>query len=78
MLQRLGELSFIIFMIHQLVLRYSTLALENILHIENNIVYIALTLVLTIILSIVVERYILKPITKWLTERIQPSMTARS
>lgn len=78
MLQRLGELSFIIFMIHQLVLRYSTIALEKVFHIDNSLVYIAFTLVLTIIPSIGIERYILKPITKWLTERIQPSMTARS
>lgn len=77
-LQRIGELSFIIFMIHQLVLRYSTIAFEKIFNFENIIIYIAFTLVFTIILSIVIERFILKPITKWLTEKIQPSMTAHS
>lgn len=77
-LQRLGELSFTIFLTHQLVLRYTTVVFEKILHFENNIVYVILTLALTILVSAVVEKYILKPITQWLTRRIQPSMTARS
>lgn len=77
-LVRLGELSFIIFMIHQIVLRYATVIFDKILHYNNIIVYIALTLVLTIVLSLVVERYILNPITTWLTKKIQPSTTARS
>lgn len=77
-LQRLGELSFTIFLTHQLVLRYTTIVFEKILHFENNIVYIIFTLTLTILVSIVAEKYILKPITQWQTKRIQPSMTARS
>lgn len=77
-LQRLGELSFTIFLIHQLVLRYSSMIFSKILHIENDIVYVIFTLVLTIIASIVVEKYILNPITQWLTKRIQPSTIARS
>ncbi len=76
--QRLGEISFIIFMIHQIVLRYTTLLFEDVLHIENCIVYIVLTLFLTIFLSLVIEQHILKPITQWLTKRNQQSMTARS
>ena len=76
--QRLGELSFTIFLTHQLVLRYTTVVFEKILHFENNIVYVIFTLSLTILVSSVVEKYILKPITKWLTKRIQPSMTVRS
>lgn len=77
-LQRLGELSFTIFLVHQLVLRYTTKVFSNILHLENAIIYIVFTLILTIVLSIVVENYILKPITQWLTKKIQPSMTVRS
>lgn len=77
-LQRLGELSFTIFMTHQLVLRYTTVVIEKLLHYENDIVYVIITLTLTIIVSSVVDKYILKPITQWLTKRIQPSMTARS
>lgn len=77
-LQRLGELSFTIFLTHQLVLRYTTVVFEKILHFENNIVYVIFTLSITILVSSVVEKYILKPITKWLTKRIQPSMTVRS
>jgi peptidoglycan/LPS O-acetylase OafA/YrhL len=77
-LLRLGELSFIIFMIHQIILRYCKLLFYTILHLDNDIVYVVLTLVLTILLSLVVEKYLLNPITKWLTKRIQPSMTVRS
>ena len=78
LLQRLGELSFIIFMMHQIILRYTTLIFKNILHFENDIVYVVFTLMMTIVTSIVVDKYILKPITQWLTKRNQPSMIARS
>ena len=74
----LGELSFIIFMIHQIVLRYATLVFNKILHFENDIINIVITLGLTILLSLMVEKYILKSITQCLKKRIQPSMTARS
>ena len=77
-LLRLGELSFTIFMIHQIILRYATVIFTKILHFENDIVYVILTLVLTIVLSLVVEKYILKSITQWLTKRNQPSMIAHS
>ena len=77
-LLRLGELSFTIFLIHQLILRYSSVFFGKILHIENILVYVIFTFVLTILVSAVVEKYILKPITQWLTKRIQPSMTAHS
>lgn len=77
-LQRLGNLSFTIFLVHQLVFRYTTVFFEKILHFENVIVYVIFTLILTLIVSVVVEKYMLKPITQWLTKRIQPSMTARS
>jgi len=76
-LLRLGELSFIIFMVHQLVLNYITIVFAK-LQIDNLIIYLSFTLVLTILLSIVIERFILKPITQWLTSRNQPSMTVRS
>lgn len=74
---RLGELSFIIFMTHQIVLRYTTI-LFKLLHFENTIIYISITLVLTILISLVVDRYFIKPITQWLTKRNQQSMTAHS
>ncbi|MBQ7419638.1 MAG: acyltransferase [Prevotella sp.] len=62
-LQRLGEFSFTIFLTHQLIIRYTRLILGKILHFENDIVFVILTLSLTIVVSIVVEKYILKPIT---------------
>lgn len=74
---RLGELSFVIFMTHQLVLRYAKLIFKF-LHFDNTIVYISFTLVLTILISLVVDRYFLKPITQWLIKRNQQFMTARS
>ena len=77
-LQRLGELSFTIFMVHQIILRYTTVVFNKILHFENDIIYVAFTLTMTIVVSIVVDKYILKPITQWLTKRNQQSMIARS
>lgn len=77
-LQCVGEMSFIIFMVHQIILRYSTAVFDKILHFENDIIYVVFTLAMTIIVSIVVDKYILKPITQWLTKRIQPSMIVRS
>lgn len=77
-LQRLGELSFIIFMIHQIILRYTTILFEKILHLENDIIYVVFTLTMTILVSTVVDKYLLKPITQWLTKRNQQSMIARS
>ena len=74
---RLGEMSFLFFMIHKIVLRYTTLVFK-IIHFDNSIVYVLFTLLLTVVLSSIVERYFLKPITQWLTKRNQMSMTARS
>ena len=78
LLQFVGGLSFIIFMIHQIVLRYTTVVFEKILHIENDVIYVVFTLTFTITASIIVEKFILNPITKWLTKKIQPSMIAQS
>ena len=77
-LQCLGELTFIIFMIHQIVQRYITVIFEKVLHFDSKFIYVALSLVITILASIVLDKYILKPITQWLTKKIQPYMTARS
>ena len=77
-LHRLGEISFVVFMIHQIVLRYTTLVFEKILHLENNIIYALFTFIFTIVLSMVVKRYILNPTIQWLTKSIQPFTTARS
>lgn len=78
LLLRLGELSFIIFMIHQLVISYSTFIFGKILHLDNIFIFVLFSLVLTVVLSVVVERLFLKPITQWLTKKIQPSLTVRS
>lgn len=75
--QRLGELSFVIFLTHQLVLRYTGVVFK-LLHFENIIIYVCLTLFLTIMVSIIVNKFLLTPTTKWLTKRIQPSMIVRS
>lgn len=77
MLQRLGELSFTIFLTHQLVIRYFK-AIFKFFQEDNIYLFVVLTLVSTVLISILIERYILKPITQWLTKRIQPSMIARS
>lgn len=77
-LQRLGELSFIIFLTHQLIIQYSTYLFSKLLHIDNTIIFVIFTLVLTILISIIVEKYILNQITQWLTKKIQPSTTAQS
>ena len=76
-LQRLGELSFIIFLIHQLILRCSS-NLFVFLKIPENCIYVLFTLIVTLVLSICVEKEILNPITQWMTKKIQPYMTARS
>ena len=66
---RLGDLSFIIFMIHQLVISYSTYILKKIIHLDNTFLFVSFALILTIVLSAVVERMFLNPITSWLTKK---------
>lgn len=78
MLCRLGELSFTIFLTHQLIIRYSSILFEKVFSIDNKIIFALFTLTLTIFVSVVFERFILNPITQWLTKKIQPSMTVRS
>lgn len=76
---KLGELSFIFFMIHQIILRYTWIIFEKILYIDTSvIIYIVFTLVLTLIASIIIDKHFLKPITQWLTKRTQRSMIAHS
>lgn len=70
----LGECSFTIFLVHRLVLRYA----DVFKLFESKIIYVAICFVITIVVSFLVERYLLTPITQWLTKRIQPSMTVRS
>lgn len=76
-LQRLGELSFVIFLIHQLVFRYSSIIFNRFIHCDNSIVFVITTFVITIFMSTLVDRYILKPISKWLTKKNLPSMTVQ-
>ena len=71
-----GDLSFTIFLTHQLVLRYGVI-LQNHLHVNNGKAFALITLTTTIVGSYILDRYILKPITRWLTKRILQSMTAR-
>lgn len=71
---RLGESSFTIFLVHRLVLRYTS----KLLVIDNTKIYILFCLTLTIILSFLVERFILNPINQWITKNKKLSMTARS
>lgn len=75
---RLGEISFTIFLTHQLVLSYSSILFDSILHLNKNVVYVVFTLVVTITVSLFIDEIILKPITQWLTKKIQPSMIAQS
>ena len=76
MLQRLGKLSFTIFLIHQLIIRYTKLFFKF-FQLDNTILFVVLTLFGTIFFSILVERYFVNPITQWLTKRFQPSTTAQ-
>ena len=71
-LLRLGESSFTIFLVHRLVLRYFV-------HFVSINVYAKtfICLILTLLFCFTIERYILNPITQWLTKRSQQSMTAR-
>ena len=78
LLVRLGDLSFTIFMVHQLVFRYTDVIFNRFVHYKNTILYVAITLIITILLSVLIERYFLTPITQWLTKKNQPSMTALS
>lgn len=76
-LQRIGELSFVIFLAHQLIIRYSSIVFNRFIYSDNSIIFVAATLVVTILVSVLVERYILKPISKWLTKKILPSTIAQ-
>lgn len=73
-LLRIGEYSFTIFLIHRLVLRY----ISKLFEIDSKLIYVLLCLVVTVLLSLIVEKYVLKPITQWLTKRNLPSTIARS
>ena len=66
---RLGKLSFVIYMVHQVIMRYLT-NVFRLLHYENDIVYFLLAILLTGIVSVVVDRYILRPLSQWLIKRI--------
>ena len=74
LLLRLGECSFTIFLLHRLVLRYTS----KLLTIDSKYIYVLFCLIVTIVLSLFVDKYILNPITQWLTKRKQRSMTVRS
>ncbi len=68
-LERLGDSSFTFFMIHTIVLKFAKT------NISGAVLYY---FVLTLLLTYIIDRFILSPITRWLTKKLQPSMTARS
>lgn len=69
----LGESSFTIFLVHRLVLRYTSKLVEF----DNILIYVVFCLVLTLIVTFLIDKFILIPITQWLTKKQQPSMTAQ-
>lgn len=73
----LGQLSFTIFLVHQLVIRYAKNVFE-LLSIHNELVIVSICFVITLFVSFLLDRFILPPITQWLSKKIQPYMTARS
>ena len=77
-LQRLGDLSFVIFLTHQLVLRYVEFVFNRIMHFESVIIYVVITLILTLLLSIIIDKYFIKPVTQWLSKKKLLSMTVQS
>lgn len=70
----LGECSFVIFLIHRLVIRYT----EKLIQIDDKILFVLFTFSLTLLSSFIVDKFILNPITQWHTKKIQPSMTVQS
>ena len=73
----LGECSFEIFMIHQLVIRYCQVLFCKILHIDNTYTLAIVALIITIVASYLVHKTVTKNISLWLTKKILPSMTVR-
>ena len=69
----LGKNSFTIFLVHRLVLRYTSKLVEF----DNIIIYVVFCLVLTLVVTFLIDKFILIPITQWLTKKIQPSMTVQ-
>ena len=68
-LVRLGDSSFIFFMVHTIVLKFAKI------NMPGAVLYY---FVLTILFAFLIDLFILPPITRWLTKKLQPSMTARS
>lgn len=76
-LLKLGELSFTIFLTHHFILRYITKFFDY-YSLNNDVIYVVVSLVLTIIVSYFLEKYVLKYITEWISKKIQASMIAQS
>lgn len=74
----LGDSVFTFFLVHQLVIRYYKLLTVDILHYENDALTTIICLILSIAVSLIINKYLLTPITQWLTKKILPSMTAQS
>lgn len=74
----LGESVFTLFLVHQLVIRYYKLLFVRLLHLESRAITVIICLTVSIVVSLLINKYILKPITQWLTNRILPSTTVRS
>lgn len=78
-----GEYSFPFFMLHQIIIRYVYKFIRPSLCLltDNNyilqVMLIIVCFVITLIATILIHNYINKPLTQWLTKKIQPSTTAR-
>lgn len=77
-MQKIGEVSFTIFLTHQLILRYARIIFDRILRIDNEVIYVVSSLVVTLVVSILIDNYILKPVTECLLKKNQRSMIAPS
>lgn len=80
---KFGEYSFPFFMLHQVMIRYVyKLIRPSLCLLTDNryvlqVMLIIICFILTLFFSIIIQNYINKPITQWLTKKIQPSMTVQ-
>ena len=83
-LVRFGEYSFPFYMLHKLIIIYiykgvrPSLALFTDNRYFLQVILIIICFGVTLLATIIVQKYYIKPLTTWLTKKIQPSMTARS
>lgn len=78
LLVSLGDCVFTFFLVHQLVIRYYNIFAIKVLHNENKVVAVAVSLIVSIVISIIINKYLLNRITQWLTNKLLPSTTVQS